>query len=253
MKLPKRWRMPLLFAMVGLVVLGGLAGLYIYRNYFRPIGRWAYFAEIHTNPQTFAVYALQPGQRCGDAPFAFPTRGVILGLWDESYRIGHRHSGVDIFSGTQPGVTPIYAAYPGYLSRQTDWKSTVIIRIPSDPLEPGRQIWTYYTHLASQQGESYIAAAFPPGTQEVYVEAGTFLGYMGNYSGDPAAPTGLHLHVSIVKDGDGRFLNELDIRNTYDPSPYFGLDLNHRHNRQDIPICTNAITFEPWELHHDGP
>ncbi|MBX3048261.1 MAG: M23 family metallopeptidase [Anaerolineales bacterium] len=253
MKRRKAWRMPTLLVILALLVLVGAAGLYIYRNYFRPIGRWAYFSEIHTSPQIFERYALQPGLRCGDAPFAFPTTGVILGLWDESYRIGHRHSGVDIFSGTQPGVTPIYAAYPGYLTRQPDWKSTVIIRIPSDPLQPGRQIWTYYTHLADQQGQSFISEAFPPDSHEVYVEAGTFLGYMGNYSGDPAAPTGLHLHFSVVKDEEDEFLNELDIRNTYDPSPYFGLVLNHRQNAEEIPVCAGEATFEPWELHHDGP
>ena len=65
---------------------------------------------------------------------------------------GHRHQGIDIFAGTDVGITPVYAAYDGYLTRQSDWKSTVIIRIPSDPLEPGRQIWTYYTHMADAEG-----------------------------------------------------------------------------------------------------
>ncbi|MCW5875291.1 MAG: M23 family metallopeptidase [Anaerolineales bacterium] len=248
MKLPKGWRKLVWPLLLALLVLGILAGVYIYRNYFRPTGRWALFAELRANPQTFARYTLQPGQRCGDAPFAFPTRGVILGLWDQSFRLGHRHAGVDIFSGTQPGITPVYAAYPGYLTRQADWRASVIIRIPSDPLQPGRQVWTYYTHLANQDGQSFIAEEFPPGTEEVYVEAGTFLGYMGNYSGDPGAPTGLHLHFSVVKDEDGEFLNELDIRNTYDPSPYFGLALNHRDNPTEIPLCEGASTIEPWEL-----
>jgi murein DD-endopeptidase MepM/ murein hydrolase activator NlpD len=208
---------------------------------------------LHTNPEVFEQYALLPGQRCDDAPFAFPTRGVPLGLWDQSYRFWHRHAGVDIFSGTDPGVTPVYAVYPGYLSRLPDWKATVIIRIPSDPLNPGRQIWAYYTHLANQDGESFISAEFPAGTSEVFVEAGTFLGYMGDFSGDPGNPTGLHLHISIVKDdGNGNFLNELDIRNTYDPSPYFGLPLNHRENPEDFVACSGEITIEPWELVEPG-
>lgn len=34
----------------------------------------------------------------------------------------------------------------------------------------------------------------------------------------------MHLHFSIVKDdGNGRFLNELRIENTLDPSPYLRL------------------------------
>jgi len=216
--------------------------LYAYINYIRPSGRWARFAELRTNPEVFAQYALQAGQRCGDAPFQFPTRGVVLGLWDQSYRFGHRHAGIDIFSGTEPGVTPVYAAYSGYLRRLPDWKATVIIRIPSDPLNPGRQIWTYYTHLANQDGESFISDEFPEGSPEVFVEAGTFLGFMGDFSGDPGNPTGLHLHFSVVKDdGEGHFLNELDIRNTYDPSPYFGLALNHRENPEEFPVCADKI------------
>jgi hypothetical protein len=34
----------------------------------------------------------------------------------------------------------------------------------------------------------------------------------------------MHLHFSVVKDdGHGKFLNELRIENTLDPSPYLGL------------------------------
>jgi murein DD-endopeptidase MepM/ murein hydrolase activator NlpD len=178
------------------------------------------------------------GTRCGDAPFIFPTNGLIGFIWDDSFRPGHRHAGIDIFAGTELGVTPIIAAYPGYLTRQSDWKSTVIIRVPDDPIQPGRQIWVYYTHMADPQGNSFISPEFPAGTTEVYVEAGSFLGYQGNYSGDVSAPVGLHLHVSVVKDdGFGRFKNELDINNTYDPSPYFGLPLNANINPDTIPVC----------------
>ncbi|MEX2160658.1 MAG: hypothetical protein WD751_01985 [Anaerolineales bacterium] len=243
-------RRPLLYAILALLLIAAIAvALYGYFEYVRPSGRWARFAELQADPAVFERYALKPGLRCGSAPFAFPTRGVVLGLWDQSYRFGHHHAGLDIFSGTQPGVTAVYAAYPGYLTRLEDWKATVIIRIPSDPLNPGRQIWTYYTHLANQDGESFISAEFPAGTFEKYVEAGTFLGYMGDYSGDPGNPTGLHLHFSVVKDdGNGNFLNELDIRNTYDPSPYFNLPFNHRENPSEIPLCAGDFTLEPWDL-----
>jgi hypothetical protein len=126
------------------------------------------------------------------------------------------------------------------LSRLPDWKSTVIIRIPDDPLRPGQQIWTYYTHMADSDGRSYVSDAFPSGTSEVYVEEGTLLGYQGNYSGDPNNPTGVHLHFSIVKDdGNGSFLNELEIKNTLDPSPYFGMSLNAQENPDDVPVCDN--------------
>jgi murein DD-endopeptidase MepM/ murein hydrolase activator NlpD len=245
----KAARRQMLIAIIALVVVAAiLVAIYGYVEYVRPSGRWARFAELRADPEIFARYALLPGQRCGEAPFAFPTRGVVLGLWDQAYRFGHHHAGIDIFSGTEPGVTPVYAAYPGYLSRLPDWIATVIIRIPSDPLNPGRQIWTYYTHLANQDGESFISKEFPQGTSEKFVEAGTFLGYMGDFSGDPGNPTGLHLHFSVVKDEGGDFLNELDIRNTYDPSPYFNLALNHRKNPDEIPLCAGEFTMDPWDL-----
>lgn len=114
----------------------------------------------------------------------------------------------------------------------------MIIRIPEDPLWPGRQIWTYYTHMAGPQGDSYVVPDYPPGTQEVFVQAGTLLGYQGNYSGTPGNPVGVHLHFSIVKDdGQGRFLNEFEIANTLDPSPYLGLPLNASLNFDQIPVC----------------
>jgi murein DD-endopeptidase MepM/ murein hydrolase activator NlpD len=167
-----------------------------------------------------------------------PTDGYIGFLWDDSFRPGHRHQGIDIFGSNQPGTTPVYAAYSGYLTRLADWKSSLIIRIPSDPLQPSRQIWTYYTHLADRNGDSYIDPTFSPGTHEIYVEEGTLLGYQGNYSGDPNNPVGVHLHFSIVKDNEeGQYLNELQIGNTLDPSPYLGLALNARSNPSEIPRC----------------
>lgn len=248
----RRWLKPLLIAGTALVALAAL-GLYAYFEYVRPSGRWAYLASQGAAEETFARFALQPGSRCEGAVFAFPTRGVPIGLWNQSYRFGHHHAGVDIFSGAQPGVTPIYAAYPGYLTRQSDWKSTVIIRVPDDPLNPGRQIWTYYTHMADVEGNSFVSEAFPPGISEVYVEAGTFLGFMGDFSGTPGNPTGVHLHFSVVMDdGQGGFLNELDIENTYDPSPYFNLALDHKQNPNDLPECAGATKVDLWELADDG-
>jgi murein DD-endopeptidase MepM/ murein hydrolase activator NlpD len=190
------------------------------------------------NPEVNSQWAVTAKERCGDAPFILPTSGFIGYLWDDSFRIGHRHQGIDIFGGGEVGTTPVYAAYSGFLTRLPEWKSSLIIRIPEDPLQPGRQIWMYYTHLADAEGNSFIAADFPAGTVEEWVEAGTLLGYQGNYSGDPDQPTGLHLHFSIVlDDGKGKFRNELEIKNTLDPSPYFGLALNARENPDAVVVC----------------
>lgn len=193
---------------------------------------WIRNAEDHPD------WAIKAGESCADAPFIMPTDGYIGFLWDDSFRPGHEHSGLDIFGGTDNGITPIVAAYDGYLTRQADWKSTVIIRIPSDPLQPDRQIWTYYTHMADEQGNDFISDDFPPGTTEVFVKAGTFLGYQGNFSGTPGNPTGVHLHFSIVKDdGNGQFLNETILENTLDPSPFFNIILNAKSSPPDIPLC----------------
>src|SRR5215211_6572898 len=174
-------------------------------------------------------------------PFSFPHRWLCRVPLGDSFGLRHTHQGIDIFAGTDVGITPVVAAYPGYLTRQPEWKSAVIVRVPEDPLQPGRQIWLYYTHMADQFGNSFIAEEFPPGTSEALVEAGTFLGYQGNYSGDPNNPVGVHLHFSIVQDdGQGNFKNELQIRNTLDPSPYLGYPLNAYENRDRVPTCEAA-------------
>jgi murein DD-endopeptidase MepM/ murein hydrolase activator NlpD len=220
------------------IVLTIVIGYFAYRWYTRSGERvnnlWTYLRD----PQGHTDWAVVARERCGEAPFIMPTDGYIGFLWDDSFRPGHRHQGLDIFGGQEVGVTPVYAAYDGYLTRLPDWKSTLIIRIPSDPLKPSRQIWAYYTHMADQDGTSYIDTAFPSGTAELFVEAGTLLGYQGNYSGDPNNPTGIHLHFSIVKDdGNGNYLNELKIQNTIDPSAYLGLVLNANNDPSEIPLC----------------
>ena len=221
-----------------------LAGWLLYQRMQPAARRTTRVMSWIRQPGAHPDWALQAGQRCSGAPFLFPTDGFPGFLWDDTFRPFHRHQGIDIFGGAS-GETPVVAAYAGYLTRQADWKSSLIIRIPDDPLHPGSQIWTYYTHLADADGRSYIDARFPPGTSEVYVEAGTLLGYQGNYSGDPGNPVGVHLHFSIVlDDGQGGFRNELDIGNTLDPSPYLGLALNANQNRGELVSCEEPETGE---------
>lgn len=218
---------------------GILTGLYtLYRGYFSMTRRSRQVFDFLRNPESHQEWIIPALTRCGEAPFVMPTTGFIGFLWDDSFRPGHRHQGVDIFSGAEVGETPVYAVYDGYLTRLPDWKSSVIIRIPSDPLQPHRQIWTYYTHMADETGISLIVDEFPPGSSEIFVTAGTILGYQGNYSGSANTPTGIHLHFSIVKDnGESKFMNELEIGNTLDPSPYFGMLLNRNINDDQIPVC----------------
>lgn len=228
-------------------ILGVLVIILIVGGYFgvRWIGtrspRSVRLGEWFLNPKGHPEWMVHAGEQCGDAPFSMPTDGFIGFIWGDSFRAGHRHQGIDIFGGEASGVTPVYAVYPGYLTRRADWKSSVIVRLPDDPIQPGRQIWAYYTHMADTQGNSYIDEDFPPGTIEAYVEAGRLLGYQGNYSGDPNNPTGVHLHFSLVMDdGGGSFRNELEFNNTLDPSPYLQLPLNANNNQDQIVVCSPA-------------
>ena len=223
---------------VGIALVAGIAIGYFILHSEALVGRNARVREWILHPSAHTDWAIRAGTRCGSAPFLLPTDGYIGYLWDDSFKIGNRHQGIDIFGGTDLNITRVIAAADGYLTRQLDWKASVIIRIPSDPLQPGRQIWAYYTHMADAQGNSFIAADYPPGTLEQPIQAGTLLGYQGDYSGDPNNPVGVHLHFSIVRDnGKGKFLNELNIANTLDPSPYLGMLVNVHNQPDNIPVC----------------
>jgi len=227
---------------ITLLIIAVLAAVvfFISRRYFSPTSRTGMLLSWLRNPEAHPEWAVSAGERCQDAPFILPTDGLIGYLWDDSFRLGHRHQGIDIFGGTNPGETPVFAVYDGYLTRLADWKSTVIIRIPEDPLHTQGVIWTYYTHMADAGGRSFIISDFPPGSYEIFVQAGTLLGYQGNYSGELEKPVGVHLHFSIVKaDDEGHFLNELDINNTLDPSQYFNLPLNAYKNSGQVPVCNS--------------
>jgi murein DD-endopeptidase MepM/ murein hydrolase activator NlpD len=230
---------PILRAVLSILIVFAIVGGYFaYRWFTRGGERSNRVFTWLRDPASHPDWSVVAGGQCGGAPFIMPTSGFIGFLWDDSFRPGHHHQGIDIFGGQEAGITPVYAAYGGYLTRLGDWKSSVIIRIPSDPLQASRQIWTYYTHMASNDGTSFIVQDYPPGTSEIYVEAGTLLGYQGKYSGDPNNPTGVHLHFSIVKDdGSGSFLNELKIQNTIDPSPYLGMGLNANEIPSEVPGC----------------
>jgi hypothetical protein len=181
-----------------------------------------------TEPDSRPALHTDNAQPCPGAPFMLPSPGLVGLLWRDParpYNVIRRHTGIDVFGDGPSGTVPVVAVYDGYLTRLDEWVSTVIIR-HDDPLQPGRIIWSYYTHLAGVDGQPFISDEFPPGTSEVFVEQGTLLGYQGDYSGG-GPNVAVHVHLSLVQTGDdGRFKNEGRLRNTLDPSPYFGLPLN---------------------------
>ena len=220
----------LLWVLIVGVIVAGFAGYLVYQWYFGGDGSSNdVIREWIINPSSHDRLRNDALTQCDGAPFILPSEGLIGLLWSDTarpYRNGRPHTGIDIFGAGEAGTIPIYAVYDGYLTRLEDWKSTVIIR-HDDPLQPGRTIWTYYTHMASRDGTtSYIMDDFPAGTGDVFVEQGTLLAYQGEFAGN-APPIAMHLHLSIVLSDDaGVFLNEAVIGNTLDPSPYFGMPLH---------------------------
>jgi murein DD-endopeptidase MepM/ murein hydrolase activator NlpD len=222
-----------------LMIAGVFVRYYLYsgnsdsNNFIR---RWL------TNSQGYSSYEIGATVRCGDAPFIIPTSGFIGLLWRDTarpYSTTRPHSGLDIFGSGSVGTVPIYAAYDGYLTRQHDWHSTVIIR-HDDPLQPRRRIWTYYTHMASRDGtEDYISEEFPAGTINKFVPQGTLLGYQGLYN--PPFPIAMHLHFNIVTSNpDGSFKNEAITENSLDPSPYLGVNADARTATHPVR-CDNPV------------
>jgi peptidoglycan LD-endopeptidase LytH len=231
------------FLIISIVIIAVVTAAVTAYTLYRPNAvRVDKFRQWMRNPASHPDWKLLAGSQCGPAPFLFPTDGFAGFLWGDSFGLRHTHQGIDIFAGTDVGLTKVISAYPGYLTRLPDWKSSVIMRVPSDPLEPRRQVWLYYTHMADPYGNSFISEEYPAGTSEKYIEAGVLLGYQGNYSGDSNNPVGVHLHFSIVEDdGTGQFKNELEIENTLDPSPYLGLPLNAYENRDSVPLCESVV------------
>jgi len=226
-----------LFALLAILILTFLIfGVIFVKS--RWGGRIPMVIDFLTNPGKHSDWVIPANTRCQNAPFTYPADGYLGFLWHDSFKFMVSHQGLDIFSDKEMGETDVYAAYTGFLTREPGWKSTVIIRVPEDPLQPGRQIWLYMTHMADAEGNSLIDGRFPEGSSEVPVSQGELLGKMGNYSGNALAPVGVHLHFSIVKDdGNGKYLNELKIANTLDPSPYFGMQLDARKAGKAIPAC----------------
>lgn len=226
---------------IGLVALGGYVGLMIYSqtqsNSVPYIRRW--FNDESARPELTTQQLNEP---CGSAPFLLPSSGLIGLLWNDPagpYNLFHRHSGIDIFGDGEPGTVPVYAAYDGYLTREDNWISAVIIQ-HEDPLQPGRIIWSYYTHMADQDGKSFIPAEFPQGTRGKFVQQGELIGYQGEYNGASVRPIGQHLHFSIVlSEADGSYKNETDAGNTLDPSPYLGMNVNIE-SMPDRPIVCES-------------
>lgn len=208
-----------------------ISGIYILfiRDSEEPLALYSWFMF----PPSRIVLATEFSAPCPGYPFLMPSSGLVAGLPYNSiappYEEGRPHPGIDTFGNGTVGTIPVYAAYDGTLFRESYWRAAVTIR-HEDPLNPGQVVWTYYTHMADLTGDtSYILDKFPPGAREIPVKQGDLLGFQGEYNGGvDARPISMHLHFSVVKaDANGNTLNEIYFQNTYDPTPYLGLNLNN--------------------------
>jgi hypothetical protein len=203
------------------------------------------YLRFWSNRQTVELPVATSLERCPDAPFIIPTDGWIGVTYGDSILGTFNHSGLDVFGVEGNNITPVYAVYDGYLTRLPYWRSAVIIRHPDDPVAPGRQIWSYYAHMADEAGNSYIIDQIPPGTYELEVKQGSLLGYQGDYNSNSWRYISTHLHFSIVLSNEkDEFLNETDIANTIDPSPYFGMRLNSQCADRP-PVCRPDFSCSP--------
>ena len=244
-----RFRFLKVFLFLGLSISVGyvlLAGLSLVRDLKDPLSA-AFFSWGAGNQATRESMVISQKEPCPGTPFILPAEGYIGLLYADPrgpYSSNNPHQGIDIFSPDRdkPGQVPVYAAFDGYITRDNEWRSSLIQRVPEDPLDPESQVWLYYTHMADQDGNAFIADFLSPGTDELFVEQGTFLGYTGNYNGNSSRNIWVHLHFSIVKDdGNGHYANELEFANTVDPSPYLGLPVNHACSPAVLSCAVNPI------------
>ncbi len=240
MQTPQRRRSALVAALLLAAVYATFRAVGVAQDMASPRSR-TFLTWFTGSPEERAGLVTAQRAVCPGAPFILPADGYIGLLYGDPrgpYSEGRRHQGIDIFSLGEPGTTPVYAAYDGYVSRLDEWTSALIQRVPDDPLHPGRQIWLYYTHMAPAGGQTdFIEDAFPRGAREVFVRQGTRLGYTGDFNGAGSAIS-THLHFSIVvDDGSGSFANELIFDNTIDPSRYLGMPVNYAC-APDVPSCS---------------
>ena len=90
-----------------------VAGTYLLLNPPIDTGRLLLFRKFIRDPQSYLEWQMKAGERCGNAPFIFPSQGFVGFLWGDRFRPGHLHQGIDIFGGTKAGQTPVLAVHDG--------------------------------------------------------------------------------------------------------------------------------------------
>ena len=148
---------------------------------------------------------------CPGAAMVIPTTGTVG--WSYRWPTGSLglHTGIDVFGARGD---PVYAAEAGSVLSSDDRR----VRIRHAALG----VDSYYTHL-----------------DRVHVRSGQRVarGQLIGEKGDKGADGLVHLHFSLTRvpagAADWLWLDEREIGNTVDPSPYLGANLNYATGATD--------------------
>src|SRR5512145_2361404 len=105
--------MPKRFLIISIIIVAVVTAAVTAYTLYRPNAvRVDKFRQWMRNPASHPDWKLLAGSRCGPAPFLFPTDGFAGFLWGDSFGFRKTHQGIDVFAGTDVGVTPVISAYP---------------------------------------------------------------------------------------------------------------------------------------------
>ena len=137
------------------------------------------------DPQAHPDWAVQVGQRCGEAPFQLPTSGFIGYLWGDSFRSATVTRASTSSAGRSPGRSRF--ARPRRLPDPPAGLEIVADRArPARPAAAGAPDLDLLHPHGRPGRQPADRPRFPPGTNEMYIKAeGTLLGHQGNFSGTP--------------------------------------------------------------------
>ena len=89
----KRYRLifPVVIGLLVLAVVGVIIFLKSSLSNTLTSGRHNLLKAYLNDPEQHDDWVVRAGERCGNAPFLFPTDGYVGYLWGDSFRPGHHH------------------------------------------------------------------------------------------------------------------------------------------------------------------
>ncbi|MBN1249876.1 MAG: glycosyltransferase family 39 protein [Anaerolineae bacterium] len=149
--------------------------------------KWAYVAvdfaadTVVFQPKPEAEVTPTADTVCPGAVWALPT-SAEFGMWWFTKELWFLGEGYD-------GEVAVRAVADGALLRRETWEDALAIR-HQDPLDPERQIWTFYADMMN------IPEEWAPGSSGVQVDRGSTLGYQSRRSA--SGPVWPHVRFAIL-------------------------------------------------------